>query len=842
MTTDYFNRLLLLGESYLSWVPPLERRHWLMLAAVAIAIWLVLRIFWGQVKSRPVLGIWLLRAACISLALVILFGPTIIDESPGVTVRPAMLYLYDGSQSMKLGDKNTRWEESFAFTSEANSLAGQDHLSHVHAFRFGHRLEPLSKTPIAKENSDSNVLRPVVNRSTGDASKDSDSSIQPPTATDSRLADAMRELLPQVNSKHTSGIVLLSDGRVRATESVERLAELYGENGVPLHVVPIGRATGSGDIAIVSLVAASKVRKYTENQIQVFFRSFGMSGQRTTVRLTHGTGTETKTSSVLSSLPVTLADGAQSVTLTYRINERPEHLTVEIDPIAGELTERNNRVNTRVEIDRTKVRVLYLEGDSETASNASFLSDLANAFGGSTRQAGMPQTVQTFLQQDEDVDCVLLGHLGGGVLQGVNPNSTVPVAFPRTRSELFSYDCIIISNLSPTVLDEERSEWIAQWVEGRGGGLIVTGANSLNPIDWRDSKLLSMLPIRFTAGVRLDTSMSEISVTQPKHAIWRLKLEEELNAKLIGSIPKLNVSSVAFEVKPGADVLSKHAEENVPVMLGQRVGRGRVFLSTAALAGSGLRNLTDRWGTQSEQLSAKFWRNIVYWSTEGSSTGRRRLVAMADKQFYRPGESITVRAQAYDESARLTTSYRLWGMIEPSSLDDNSLYSPILWPENVPRDSGEAGPRVAWGEELPVAQDIDSSGYSVKLTLSENTGSSDEGLHVELTAYEGSESDVSFDHGTQVDSTSLSIHILSDPFEQQNPLPNHELLTRIASVSGGKTLQSPDDLAELLRSRPKTESVPQREFTPAWSKSWLWLCMIALLTTEWVWRKVIGMA
>jgi hypothetical protein len=302
------------------------------------------------------------------------------------------------------------------------------------------------------------------------------------------------------------------------------------------------------------------------------------------------------------------------------------------------------------------------------------------------------------------------------------------------------------------------------------------------------------------------------------------------------------LSSVAFEVKPGADILCKHSDDSTPVMLTQRVGRGRVFLSTAAIAGQGLDKLNDRWGTQSEQLSAKFWRNIVYWSTEGSSTGRKRLIATADKQFYRPGETISVRAQAYDESARLTTGYRIWGMIEPSNLEDNSFYSPILWPENVPRDSGEVGLRVAWGEELPVLRNSESEDYSVRLPLSENTVSSDEGLHLELTLYEGSEPDSSLDHGTQVDSQSLNIQILSDPFEQQNPMPNHELLSRIASVSGGKTLQNPSELAELLESRPKIQAAPTRQFTPAWSNGWLWLCFIALLTTEWVCRKIIGMA
>jgi hypothetical protein len=427
----------------------------------------------------------------------LLLGPTIIDETPGVTVRPAMLYLYDGSQSMKLGDKHTRWEESFLFTSHANAAAGQDNSSQVHSFRFGHRLEPLRSTARSQSNASLDSLRPVVNRQATDAVDGPDNRPAPPTAWDSRLADAMRELLPQVNPKHTSGVVLLSDGRVRATESVEQIAELYGRQGVPIHVVPVGKATGSGDIAIVSLVADSKVRKFTENQIQVFIRSFGMSGQRTTVRLMHQGGSETNPSSVLSSLPITLADGAQSVTLTYRINERPEVLTVEVEPIKGELTERNNRVDTPVEIDRTKVRVLYLEGEPESAFAPSFASAIIEAFG-SPQANATSQNVETFLQQDEDIDCVLLTHLGGGMLRGINLNGTQTLTFPRTRSDLFSYDCIILSNLSPTVLDEERSQWIAQWIEGRGGGLIVTGASSLVPNDWQDCPLMSMLPIRFT--------------------------------------------------------------------------------------------------------------------------------------------------------------------------------------------------------------------------------------------------------------------------------------------------------------------------------------------------------
>ncbi len=136
-------------------------------------------------------------------------------------------------------------------------------------------------------------------------------------------------------------------------------------------------------------------------------------------------------------------------------------------------------------------------------------------------------------------------------------------------------------------------------------------------------------------------------------------------------------------------------------------------------------------------------------------------------------------------------------MFEPASLDDMSLYSPILWPDHVVRESGEVGPRIAWGEELPLAKSPADDAYQLNLMLSETEGIGDSGLRIEMTAYEGNESNSAFDHGTQVDSTSLAIQILSDPFEQQNPLPNHELLTRLAAVSGGEVLKSPNDFAAI---------------------------------------------
>ncbi len=67
------------------------------------------------------------------------------------------------------------------------------------------------------------------------------------------------------------------------------------------------------------------------------------------------------------------------------------------------------------------------------------------------------------------------------------------------------------------------------------------------------------------------------------------------------------------------------------------------------------------------------------------------------------------------------------------SLDDSSLYSPMLWPENVVRASGEVGPRVAWGEEIPLTLDPAGEHFQLELMLREASGSGDNGMRIEMT-------------------------------------------------------------------------------------------------------------
>lgn len=125
--------------------------------------------------------------------------------------------------------------------------------------------------------------------------------------------------------------------------------------------------------------------------------------------------------------------------------------------------------------------------------------------------------------------------------------------------------------------------------------------------------------------------------------------------------------------------------------------------------------------------------------------------------------------------------------------------------------------------------------HKIQLPLAETLsgGTSNQSLRLELTAYEDL---------TQVDSSSLDIQILHDPFEQQNPFPNHELLAQLAAASGGKVLRSAQELAEVLKDVPVTVGQPVIRRSPLWSKTWVLTLLLGLLTVEWCWRRMLGLA
>jgi hypothetical protein len=854
---------MLLADSFTEFLPQLSSSTALAVAVgVPMAVLLLRKLLGPANAVSKRWGLWLLRGAILALIVLVLFNPVRVDELPGPVERPEMFYLLDTSTSMQMGSPKTRWADSLEIIAGAQQMASASPAM-PKAFRFGQRLAALQGLPSLDESAD--------------AANPSSSPAVSPTDADTRLLSALRQISSRFGRTPPLGIVLFSDGRAHDEAGVEQLAAEFARLKTPIHVVPVGDVSRGGDVAVAAVVAPQRARKFSEVEVQVFLRSFGFDGKRSEVRLMEIGGGD-RADRQLASLPITLQSGFQSVSLSFRTELSTRKLRVVCPPLAKEISDDNNQVDTEMAIDRTKLRVLYVEGSSQplTTTIVNQRYEIRGPFSDFKRA----------LTEDEDIECVALVRQGGlGRLQRIAEQGQIDGVhgFPTTVAELAAFDCIVLSNVSAEAFTDEQLDWIEPWIGQRGGGLcMIGGENSFASGGWAETRLGPMLPVELLPG-GLDWAPGEMVQLTPElpptpHAIWTLLADAKQNRQVAGSLPavsglnrwsgvKTNLTTVlATAAASGAPLAPRDArpatggfsafvqglvaqtppkEADVPppagilpAMVAGRYGRGRTAALAFPITSPYADDLVQRWGVGDNRYYAKLCRNLVYWLTENSAIGRRRLVASADKRFYRPGETIAISAATYDESASPTKNYRVVAMVEPHTAPGEAEpeTSPLRWPSGMPRTSGEEEPFIVWGEEfdLPLGGQ-NAMNHGIQLPLNEvlSSGTSSQSLRVELTAYEDL---------TQIDSTSLDIQVLHDPFEQQNPFPNHELLARLAAGSGGKVLHSADELAALLRDVPADVGPPIVRRVPLWSNIWLLGLLLALLTVEWCWRRSLGLA
>ncbi len=465
------------------------------------------------------------------------------------------------------------------------------------------------------------------------------------------------------------------------------------------------------------------------------------------------------------------------------------------------------------------------------------------------KPAGLTRRSRTHCSRIPAIECTVLipGGASGDFSAMVRQDQNW-LGMPPSQSELFAYDAIILSDVPREVIDEKHLAWLEDWIARRGGGLcMVGGPRSFGSGRWNDTSVGNMLPVELVPAPRDwdDTPVGvHPEIARTIHPIWHLTSDEAQNRAAAASIPLFLGSNRVGAVKPGADVLAScntpgTEAELRPAVVVQPYGRGRTMVMTTGITRRWAGEFTQSWGGADARYFKKFWRNVVYWLTENSSTGRRRLLAETDKRLYRPGEPIVLRAQAFDENAAPTVDYRVAVTVEPKSASDfSSEKSPLLHPEPDIALAKARKQFLPWSEEFELPRDPAEKSYRASFPIGEAgslpTGVTlNQGLRFELTAFEDN---------TQVDSLSLEVQVLDDPFEQQNPLPDHDLLRRIAGESGGTVLRDAKDLSAMMERLPRTTAPPEVKKTPAWSRWPLLLSLLSLLTIEWVWRRWVGLA
>jgi uncharacterized membrane protein len=759
-------------------------------------------------------GLWVLRTGVLVALIVIGLNPVLVALTPGTVHRPEVHVLLDASQSMLLGTPKSRWQEGTELLRAA--LQRQQEHADVRVHRFGQRLVAVNLPSFLA----------------GDE-------LPRPDDADTQLAAAMQQLAGRLSREGPAAVVVMSDGRVRNPEKADEMASLWRRLRVPVHVVPLGGAAEGGDAAIIAAVSPAKARKQAQVEVDVFLRSFGFTGRRTELHLQalDDTGKVRKT---LTSLPVTLQDGMQPVSLSFRTEPDLKRLRLHLNALPHDLSPANNDFPLEIEIDRTKIRVLVLEG-----SNESGFFRFARNFGDGNDDSGAPYApFRDALLADPDIQCTVFNVSGGQPVRvPTRETAYLPGAFHQTAAELLAYDALVLSNVPRSALSDEVLGWVEEWIGKRGGGLLMAGGpQSFGAGAWAGTVIERMLPVEFTNSSDWESSPAILEPSGADlHPIWRLFEDERATRAAIRALPESLGRNNWVRVKPQSGTLLGTQKAGTgsgtpPLLATGPYGRGRTAALATPLSASWSPRFTRQWGEQDNQYFARFARNLTYWLTESSAIGRRRLVANTDKRFYRPGETVAISAQTFDESANRTGRYRVVAMLEPRQLDSAELPPcPVKWPVGRPRSSGESGTLAGWGEEIELNLDPQSKDHSLPLPLVEAlaNGSAGQAFKLELTAYEGQ---------TQIDSGSLDVQILSDPHEQQNPLPNREFLAALARGTGGREIGDAKALADVLWDLPITEGPATVRHSPLWSNGWILGVLLALLACEWFLRRWLGLA
>jgi uncharacterized membrane protein len=541
----------------------------------------------------------------------------------------------------------------------------------------------------------------------------------------------------------------------------------------------------------------------------------------------------------LTTLPVTLQDGVLPLTVAFRAEPETKRLRLHVPPLPGDLAPANNDFPLEIEIDRTKIRVLLLEGSADFRSlrmPQGFDEDDSDAPYAPFRNA---------LLADPDIQCTVYA-----VPQGIEPQriptretAHLPRGFPKTAAELLAYDAIVLSNVPRSALSDEVLGWIDEWIDKRGGGLLMAGGpRSFGAGRWTDTPVERMLPVEFPGTTDWEMTPSILEPTGADlHPIWRLFKDDRATRAAIAALPESLGRTTWVRVKPQSGTLLAAQKAGnggaAPLLAIGAYGRGRTAALAIPLSASWSPRFTRRWGEgEDNRHFAKFSRNLVYWLTEASAIGRRRLVATTDKRYYRPGESLSILAHTYDEAAGRTGRYRVVVMLEPRQLTGDELPPcPVKWPAGRPRSPGQSGALADWGEDIPLVLDPQTRNHALTLPLVETLarGAAGQAFKLELTAYEGQ---------TQIDSSSLDVQVLSDPHEQQNPLPNREFLAALARATGGRELTDAKGLADALTELAIHAGPQTVRRTPLWDREWVLAVLLALLAVEWFGRRWLGLA
>src|SRR3984885_7202296 len=732
----------------------------LILAAAAALAWLIrsrLSQAAPAMRGWRVWVIWGLQTLLAAILLMLLWQPaiTIAELKPQQNI---IAVLVDDSRSMAISEDGSPRQAQAVNALQNGVLASLNH-------GFQTRLYRVDDVPARIDNL--NDLKP--------------------TAPSTRIGDSLKQLSEETSDLPIGAVVLLSDGDDNTGGISADAINALRARHIPVHTVGFGRERAAHDVELDDAVVAPRALADSRLAAKITFHQRGYAGAKLNVTVRDISAGQAK---VLAARTINLGpDGNQQTeTLMFDIGGAGARtLQIAAVPLPGEENTANNTLTRVVNVGSDPRRILYVEGE--------------------------PRWEFKFIRQAEEDDRMV--QIASMVRtsenkiyrQGIADPKELASGFPSRAEDLFAYQGLIIGSVEAGYFTPAQQELIHEFVDRRGGGLLLLGGQfSLADGGWNATKLTDLFPTTLPtqAGTfhrevdpRNGTThtTSELAPAGVDSIITRLVDDPAANAAKWKALPYLMDYEDPGTPKPGAAVLAQMITPEgkaLPLLITENFGRGRTAIM--ATGGSWRWQMSSPLGDTAHDL---FWQQLLRWLVSDTPG---HVTASVPAQMLLDNGAVTLTADVRDR--------------EFNPAPDAKVEAHILGPSGIS----------ALVEMSPVP---DNPGQFQASWSAPKTGA----YLTEVTALRAEK-----ELGRDV----LTFQRMDGVAENFHTEQNRELLEHLASQTGGQYWR-PADLGKLAASIPFSEAgVTTRETRDLWDLPLVFVVLLALRFSEWWLRRRWG--
>ena len=624
-----------------------------------------------------------------------------------------------------------------------------------------------------------------------------------PRGGETRLGEALHQLVGELSGRTLSGLVVLTDGRSNAGLDAE-VARLRAERSdTKLITVGVGSPRAQMNLWVAGMQSPSDVHRGDPFDISVVLQGSGMQEQSGVVRLfQQSAGSDGKDRKQVAEEPFQLTESGVPTGVNFQqqlsVPGKYEYVAVAefSDETVVELTVEDNQRRREVEITDRKQKVLIIS--SGPMREYRFVRNTLY------RHSGIESDVWLQTVTNENLSFVS------------QEAENLLTSFPKTEAELFEYDVIVAFDSNWALLSSEQQKFLNRWVDEHSGGIIFVAGELFTAQVERDSEKLRDIAVLYP--VVLNRVLTDLRVTQRANQPWPVMLTPEGRAseflKIADATGKTDVnlwqtfkgiyrSYPVRAIRDGAVVLAEYGNPRAktrdgqpPFLASQFYGKGRtMFVGSAE---------TWRLRAISAEGHQRFWTGLIREVGQGRrSRGRSRGLLLLDRTEVSPGQAVTVRAQLYDSRMQ-----ELRRESVPVSIVDSE-GRPVAVPEVLRGDARRPGQFT--NTFRPARQGV----FRVSVPVPESS-----------------------------DVLQASIEVVVPNLESEDPSQDVRLLKALTENTGG-TYLSAEELGERLPDLLPDRSEPvmvDEQLRTLWDRHWLMFVMIGLLGFEWALRRVVRLS